>query len=89
MRLTEFCCFIIHFRLKIKTVKLVNLIKFWVKWSNLGVCGFKGYQKSSSRLLRLLIFVFVKLNLKKKFKANFLGDLLIKIQILKLKELKF
>jgi hypothetical protein len=72
-------------------VKLVNLIKFWIKWSSFwgGVAALRGIKKSSSRLLRLLIFVFVKLNLKKKFKANFLGDLLIKIQILKLKELKF
>ena len=54
-----------------------------------GVAALRGIKKSSSRLLRLLIFDFVKLNLKKKFKANFLGDLLIKIQILKLKELKF
>jgi hypothetical protein len=54
-----------------------------------GVAALRGITKSSSRLLRLLIFVFVKLKLKKKFKANFLGDLLIKIQILKLKGLKF
>ena len=71
-------------------MKLVNLIKFWIKWSSfLGGLRLYGVSKSSSRLLRLLIFDFVKLNLKKKFKANFLGDLLIKIQILKLKGLKF
>ena len=70
-------------------MKLVNLIKFWIKWSSFrGVAALRGIKKFFS-LASLADFRFRKINLKKKFKANFLGDLLIKIQILKLKELKF
>ena len=59
MRLTEYCCFIILLRLKNKNREVSQLDKILGKMVDfLGVCGFKGYQKSSTRFLRLLIFDF-------------------------------
>ena len=45
--------------LKIKTVKLVNWIKFWVKWSILGEYGFKGISKEFFTLASLADFRFL------------------------------
>ena len=84
------CYFIIHFVLKNKNREvcqfdkiLDQMVEFWG-----GVAALRGIKKFFS-LASLADFLFRKVNLKKKFKANFLGDLLIKIQILKLKGLKF